>query len=135
MAVSYPASLRNSRLNQVRDAVDAGPSNGLLRIYDGVKPSPGGAATTLLAELTFSDPSFPAASSGSVSANAITEESSAPASGTATWFRVVDSNGNFVIDGTVGTTGSGEDLEMNSVAINAGQIVNVSSFDINEGNS
>ncbi len=58
---------------------------------------------------------------------------SANATGTATWFREVDSNGNFILDGDVGI--SGADLNLNDVNIVAGQPVNISSYVITEGNN
>jgi hypothetical protein len=133
MALGFNATLRNARADQITAAHDAGAGAALLRIYDGSRPATGGTATTLLAELTFSDPSAPAASGGVLTASAITADSSANATGTATWFRTVDSNGVQVIDGDVGTSGS--DLNLNSVSISSGQQVACSSFVITEGNA
>lgn len=133
MTIAYNTALRNARLDEVTTDLDAGTGAGKLRIYDGTRPATGGAATTLLAELTFSDPSFPAASSGSMTANAITDDSSANATGTATWFRLVDSDNNFVMDGDVGTSGS--DLNLSSTSIASGATVSVSSFVLTAGNA
>lgn len=132
MALAYSTTLRNNRLNQINTAVNLGGGAGLFRIYDGTRPATGGAATTLLAELTFSGTFAPAASGGVITANAITQDSSANASGTATWFRVVDSASTFVMDGNVGTAGS--DLNLTTTTITATQPVSVSSFVITEGN-
>jgi len=77
MALAYSTTLRNTMLDAIDDAVNAGAGAGLLRIYDGSRPATGGAATTLLAELTFSDPAFGAASSGTLTASTITQDSSA----------------------------------------------------------
>lgn len=132
MALGFVAALRNARLDEITTEVDAGAGAGFLRIYDGTRPATGGTATTLLAELTFSDPSFAAATGGVLTANSITDEASAPATGTATWFRVTDSDGNAVLDGDVGTSGS--DLNLNSTSITTGATVSVTSFVITEGN-
>lgn len=118
MALGYVAAVRNSRLNVVRDALDAGAGAGLLRIYDGTRPATGGTATTLLAELTFSDPSAGNASGGVLTFNAITADTSANATGTATWWRGVDSTGAAVVDGNCGTSGS--DMNLNSTSISSG---------------
>ena len=134
MTIGYVTGTRNDRLDEVTAAMDAGASGANLRIYSGSRPATGGATTTLLAELTFSTTSAPAASGGVLTANAITPDSSANATGTATWFRAVDSDNNTVLDGSVGSTGSGEDLELNSTSIATGQEVRVSSFVITEGN-
>ena len=91
--------------------------------------------TTLLAELAFSDPAFGVPASGVLTANAINDDTSANAAGTATWFRVVDSNGTFVYDGSVGLTSSGEDLELNTTTFSVGLNVSVTSLMITEGNA
>jgi hypothetical protein len=120
-------------MNEVTADIDAGTA-GKLRIYNGTRPATGGTATTLLAELTLSVTSFGAASAGVITANAITQDSSANATGTATWFRITTSAGAAVLDGSVGVTSSGEDLELNSVSIGIGNIVDVTSLTITEGN-
>jgi hypothetical protein len=108
-------------------------SNGLLRIYDGTRPATGGAATTKLAELALSATAAGAAASGVLTLSAITQDSSADATGTATWFRITTSGGTHVIDGNVGTSGS--DLNLVTTSIVATQPVSVTSFVITEGNA
>lgn len=108
-------------------------ASALLRIYSGTRPATGGAATTLLAELTCNATFAAGAASGVLTLNAITQDSSADATGTATWFRIVKADGTtFVLDGNVGTSGS--DLNLTTVSIVATQPVSVSSFTITEGN-
>ena len=132
--VGYTTLLRNARLDLVDDYCNAGSGAALIRLYDGTRPANGGTATTLLAELTASDPMFGAAGSGIMTASAITQDSSANASGNATWCRVVDSSATFVMDMNVGT--SGADLNLTgSVAISSGQPVSISSFVITAGNA
>ena len=133
MALGFIATLRNNMLDEITALVDAGASNGFLRIYDGTRPATGGAVTTLLAELDMSDPSFAAAAAGVLTANSITDEASAPATGTATWFRIVDDSGTAVIDGDCGTTGS--DLNLNTTSIVTGNTVSVTSLIITAGNA
>ena len=132
MTIGYLVALRNNMLDEIAALVDAGAGAGKLRIYNGSRPATGGTATTLLAELTFSDPAFAAAAAGVLTANAITDDTSADAAGTATWFRVVDSNNVFVYDGSVGT--SGEDLNLNTTTFSVGLNVAISSLTITEGN-
>lgn len=132
MAIAYEAAtLRDAMM----DAITTRAGNAaLLRIYDGSRPATGGTATTLLAELTCGSPFAGASVNGVLTANAITQDSSANATGTATWFRIVQSDGStFVLDGNVGTSGS--DLNLNSVSIVAGGTVSVSSFVLTEGNA
>lgn len=132
MALEFADTLANARALAITNARDAGTGAGKIRIYSGVRPSKGGAATTLLAELTFSDPSAPTAVAGVLTANAIIGDASADASGAATWFREVDSDNVFILDGDVGL--SGADLNLNDVNIVAGQPVNISSYVNTEGN-
>lgn len=129
MALAYSTTVRDGMLDQITSAIGA---SGLLRIYDGSRPASGGTATTLLAQLALSATSAPGASSGVLTFNSITQDSSADATGTATWFRVTTSGGTFVIDGSVGTSGS--DLNLTTTSITAGQPVQVTSFVITEGN-
>jgi hypothetical protein len=65
--------------------------------------------------------------------NAITSDSSANATGTATWFRIVTSGGTHVIDGNVGTSGS--DLNLSTTSIVSGASVSITSFTITGGNA
>jgi hypothetical protein len=130
MAIAYAETLRHSML----DAITTRAGNAaLLRIYDGSRPATGGAATTLLAELTCGTPFAAAASGGALTLGAITQDASANATGTATWFRIVQSGGaTHVLDGNVGTSGS--DLNLTTTSITAGQPVQITSFVITEGN-
>ena len=129
MALGYVTTLRNAKLNAITTAVG---SNALLRIYSGSRPATGGAETTILAELTCNATFAPAASGGVLTLNAITGDTSANATGTATWFRILTSGAVPQIDGNVGTSGS--DLNLTTTSIVATQPVNITSFVITEGN-
>ena len=136
MTLGMATTLRNARADQIKTAIDAGAGAGLLRIYDGTRPATGGAATNLLAELTFTDPSAPGAASGVLTFSAITADASADATGTATWCRLVDSTAGFVLDGSVTATGGGGDLELNTTSIVAGANVSIpTTRQITEGNA
>lgn len=131
MALGYAAALRNAQLDQITTRAGA---SALLRIYSGTRPATGGTATTLLAELTCNATFAPSASGGVLTLNSITQDSSADATGTATWFRIVKSDGaTHVMDGDVGTSGS--DLNLNSTSITSGGTVSVTSFTITAGNA
>ena len=137
MALGFTAVLQRNRLDEITAVIDAGAGAGRLRIYDGSRPADADTAVsgqTILAELTFSVTSFPPASGtpGTLTANAITDDSSANATGTASWFRVVDDATGVAMDGDVGTSGS--DLNLNSVAISIGIAVSVSSMVLTAGN-
>jgi len=130
MALAYSAAVRNAMLDDITAAAGA---SALLSIYDGTRPATGGAATTLLAQLTCNATFAPAASGGVLTLNAITQDSSANATGTATWFRITTSGATHVLDGNVGTSGS--DLNLTTTSIVATQPVSVTSFTITEGNA
>jgi hypothetical protein len=130
MALAYSVAARNAQLDAITTAVG---NAGLLRIYDGSRPATGGTATTLLAELTCGTPFAASAASGVLTLGAITQDASANATGTATWFRIVTSGGTHVIDGNVGTSGS--DLNLNTTSIVSGATVSVTSFTITGGNA
>lgn len=124
-------TLRNNRLDQITSRAGA---SALLRIYDGSRPATGGAATTLLAELTCNATFAPAAAAGVLTLNSITQDSSANATGTATWARIVQSDGTtHVLDCSVGT--SGADINLNTTSIVAAAAVSVTSATITEANA
>lgn len=133
MSLGIDVTIRNNMLDQILAALDAGAGAALIRIYDGSRPATGGAATTLLAELTCTDPAAAAAAAGVLTFSSITADSSANATGTATWFRMVDSAGTFVLDGAVGTSGS--DLNLTTTSIVATQPVSITSATITAGNA
>lgn len=113
----------------VVDRIDNGAAAGTIKIYTGTIPTDADTAIgaqTLLATLTFSDPAFGAASNGVATASAITSDSSADATGTATWARIADSNGVTQMDVTVGT--SGEDINFNTVSFVTGATVAITSL-------
>jgi len=123
-------SLAVARKNELLDALTNNCNNGRLRIYSGSVPANADAAlggATLLAELTLNATSFGAASSGTITANAITADTSADNTGTAAFFRIFESDGTTVVyQGTVST--SGADLNLNSTSITAGVQVQVTSL-------
>lgn len=135
MAVKYSTTLRNAQLDVITGSSGVGAS-GILRIYSGTRPANVAAAITgtLLAQLTLNATFAPAAASGVLTANAITGDTSADATGTATHFRIFKSDGTTaVIDGDVST--SGADLNLTSTSIVATEPVNVTSLVITRGNA
>lgn len=120
----------NLAVNTEADALAALFNSGYLRIYDGTQPATADTAIgaqVLLAELRWNVTAFGAAVAGVITANAITSDASANATGTATWFRALKSDGTTsIMDGSVGTASS--DINLNSVAIQSGADVSVTSF-------
>jgi hypothetical protein len=95
----------NAAIGAALDALTALLNTGYLRIYSGTRPADADTAlsgNTLLAELRFAATAFPASSAGVATANAITSAASAAATGTASFYRALKSDGTTVVaDGGV----------------------------------
>lgn len=128
MAISISSGLATSIADVVTAAVDAGSGAGTLKVYTGSKPATvaTGVTGTLLATFTLADPSAAAAAAGVATWDfSPTITATVAASGTAGYFRVADSTGAAVLDGTVGT--SGADLNFSAVAWTSGGTVELTS--------
>lgn len=122
------AAVRNSMLDTLRTAMDAGAGAATCKIYTGTQPAnadTGLSGNTLLGTLTFTDPAAPGASSGTLTFSAITQDSSADATGTATWARIADSTGTTIFDCDAGT--SGTTIILNTASIVAGGPISITS--------
>jgi hypothetical protein len=136
MAISISSALATNVADAVTTAVDAGSAAGTLKVYTGAKPASVATAAsgTLLATFTLTDPVAAAAAAGVATWNTSPALSTTVAAdGTAGWFRVADSDGNAVFDGTVGT--SGADLNFSSVAWVTGGTVQITSASVTEPTS
>ena len=121
--------------NAFDDAMNADTPPATIQIRTGAQPTqPDDAASgTLLGTLTFSNPAFTAATDGTpgglLTASAITDDSSADATGTAGYFRILTGTAATVVaDGEIGT--SGADLNLNSVAITSGSAIAITSMTV-----
>jgi hypothetical protein len=134
MALRYSVAIRNSRLNVVRDALDAGAGVAKLKIISGAQPSTGAAyGGTIIGDLTFTKPSASNAAAGVLTFSPIASDTAANASLTGTWARAMDSADTHCFDGTVGT--SGADFIFPSVAFTAGTEIAVPTAAITAGNA
>ena len=124
-------AVRHSILNDFITSLDAGTA-GIINIYDGTQPATADTAlsgNTLLATLTYSATSYGAPSSGVITANSITSDSSADATGTASFARIfTQSAGTVIFDCDVGT--SGATINLNTVSIVTSGTVAISSSTI-----
>ena len=112
----------------VVDRIDTGGA-GTIKIYTGTIPTDADTALgaqMLLATLTFNATAFGAASNGVATANAITSDTSADATGTAAWARIASGAGTTQMDVTVGT--SGEDINFNTVSFVSGATVAITAL-------
>lgn len=118
MALTIANATEDAALDAIFDKLDDGAGAGYVDICDD---------TTVLATLTFSDPACAASSGGIITFNAVTSDMSAAATGTADVCRFYDSDDTLLFTGTVGVTGSGADIELDTTSIATGDIVLISS--------
>lgn len=121
------AASRNAAVNTITATLN----NGYIRVYDGTQPANADTAVTtqtLLAELRFhAADAFADAASGVATAAAITGDASANASGTASWFRCLQSDGTTVVyDGSVGT--SAANMIVPTTTVTAGVAFDITSL-------
>lgn len=112
------ASISNARaqaeLLGIKTDLDSGGGAAIIRVYGGTPPANLDTthSETLLAELTMSDPSFAdpvdATGSATMTANAISNDSSANATGTPTFARLFESTGTTAYLQVSAAIGSGE---------------------------
>lgn len=133
--LKYSAALKNAQQNAVTTTLGA---SAVLNIYSGTQPATPDTAVgsqVLLASLTCNATFAPAAASGVLTLNSIsngTGTAGAGAGTTATWYRLTTSGGVAHVDGTVGI--SGADLNINNTSIATGQTVSVTGFTLTNGN-
>lgn len=129
-ALSIGEIARENSCNGVVDRIDDGAAAGNLFIRTGAPPATPATADsgTLLATLPMSDPAFGnATTAGVATANAITDATAA-ASGAAGHFRVKDSNGVVIIQGTAGETADAPDMVFNDKDVILGGLVECTSM-------
>ena len=144
MALTVTSALRAAWLESLKDAIEYNngtSTRGKLRIYSGTAPANLGdlvGSEILLAEIQFKSVCGTVNQTTGVitflkSPDAL-EDDAAPASGTAAWARIVDSEDTVVADCTVSITGGTGDITLNSVSIVEGGIVRLNSATITAGN-
>lgn len=129
--IRIASGTRNPMMQALIDSMDLGSGPATLSVYSGVQPANGDAAlsgNTLLATLTFSDPSAPAPSGGTITFSAITQDGSVDADATATWARIRRSDGTSVFDGDVNTAGAM--INLNRTDLKPGGPLGITSFTI-----
>lgn len=138
MTIGISSTLRDARLDLIKDAIDLGGDEyggGILRIYSGTRPATGGALGGAVLLLEY-DLAWPC---GTITSGVLTLDSVAStiglAAGTATWARIVDVDENFVMDLSVTEEGAGGDIVLSSTLIAISMEVLFISGGITEGNA
>lgn len=128
--VRYSSAALEAFLDTLNTTIGSG---GLLRFYDGTKPATADTAITTqtqLAELALSSTPFGAASSRTVTAATITTDTSADATGTASWASFCKSDGTRVFDVTVGESADSPDITVDNKDFQAGADIAVTAFSL-----
>ena len=111
--------------------------SGILEWRSGTRPVTADTAPSgsLLASATLPADAFAAAAAHAISFIGTWSDSSADATGTASWFRIKRSGDSGTtnttdkrLDGDIGATGSGADMELNNTSIAITQVVSVATY-------
>jgi len=119
LSVTHPTAIRSGIADYVVDQIDLNTPPGKI-----IMQTSGG---TTVATLTFPNPAFGAAASGTATAGTIVADSSA-VGGTIAKAELRQGGGTPVILCSVTATGGGGDIQLNSVVISAGQQVSLTSL-------
>lgn len=133
MATRISAAVRSAMVAAVTALIDGGPAAATIQIRSGAQPASVATAAsgTLLATVTVADPAFAAPVNGVATANAI-PASTVSATGSAGWFRVLDSAGVAILDGSITISGGGGDMTMATVSLVATGTLNITSWTITQ---
>lgn len=129
MIIKLATAIRNAMAQLIKDAIDAGGGAGTMGFYSGTVFSDNTATITdqvLLGTVTFSDPCG-TISGGVLTFAAVTQDSAADASGTATCCVLRDSTGAVVAVGDVTNNAGTGFVKLNTTTIAAGGPIQVSS--------
>jgi hypothetical protein len=130
--ISLDSTLAATMLTDIVNLADAGSDASYICIYDGTVPTDANTALTdqtQLAQLTCSDPTA-TVTGKTLTFGDISNDTSADATGTATFFRLFNSNAAVVFQGSVTDSGGNGDLKLGVVDLIAGSTVQITSASI-----
>ena len=107
---------------------------GEIRIYDGTRPATSDDAITdqvLLATFTLDSPA--GTSTDGIFTGYLPDAAMVLVNGIGTWARCYDSSDEEICDVSVGVTGSGEAIQLDSTSLIEGSLVSITAFSIAEG--
>lgn len=122
---------QDAACNAIVDLIDVG-GPGICQVRTGSPPATPATADsgTLLATCTFSATAFGNSSNGTATANAITSDTSADATGDAGHFRVKQAGGTVILQGTAGNAADTADMTFDNKSIVATGTVAINSFQV-----
>lgn len=135
MALKFSVAVRNARLDAIETAIAA---SAVLKIRSGAAPAniTDADSGAVLATIALPADWMATASNGSKAMSGIWSDASADAAGIAGHFRVYASDGSTQhIQGSITATGGGGDMTLDNTNIAAGQVINITSFSLTEGNA
>lgn len=132
MAIRLSTAARDSIGTAIKTLVDAGSGPGRIEIRTGAQPATPNTAPsgTLIATVLMDDPSFTGPVTGVLTAAGLPNSDAADADGTAGWFRLLDSDGNAVMDGSASMAAGGGDMIIDNTSFVAGQVFSINSLTI-----
>jgi len=133
MTLQLSVTVRNARLDAIETAIGASPT---LEIRTGTAPASCAAADSgaVLATITCPSDWLAAAASGSKALSGTWQDASADGAGTAGHFRI-KAGATCHLQGTVTATGGGGDMTLDNVVLAIGQVLNITTFTITDGNA
>ena len=135
MTVQLSVAVRNARLDAIESTIGVSAK---LKIRTGAQPSSCVAADTgtIIATADLPADYMGAAASGTKAKAGTWEDISADAGGTAGHWRLYATDGTTChAQGSCSATGGGGDMELDNVAINAGQQVTITAWTFTDGNA
>jgi len=115
---------KESSLAGIGELINKGTAPSVLMIMAGTKPAAGGAGTQVLAEFL-----LPANIIGSITAGAMVfsavDQTQVQISGTVSWGRIVNGDGEWVVDLDVGEEGSNASIIMADLVIYQGALLSL----------
>lgn len=119
MALTHATATRNAMADACVDLIDGGAGAGTLEFQT--------SGDVEVATITFSDPAFGTAASGTATMSGAPKQDTNATGGTMAKFKVFDSNSTQIFEGTVGT--SGEDINFaGGVTVGVGDTVELTSL-------
>jgi hypothetical protein len=126
MAITHEQAAKQAATDAVTALVDAAADPGYVTICED---------DSVLAVLTFNDPSFGAANASGTATLSVSPAISVVAvgTGTANNFKVYDGADTLIFSGVASAIGGGGDMTLDNTSINTGQTISLASFTYNAG--